>query len=253
MIGAGNLATQLALAMKRNGIRVVQVYNRTPGNGKLLAKKLGAAFVPDPSEITGNADLYVLSVSDKAISQVAQMLSVNNHLVIHTSGSVNMDALLPASNRVGVWYPLQTFSKLRRISFRGIPVCVESNQLDDLQLLMELGKTLSGDVHVIDSKQRKIIHMTAVFANNFTNFMYTIAEDLLRRHNIPFDLLKPLILQTAENAECEALFSQQTGPAIREDQAVMNEHLGMLAQHAVYMEIYDLISKSIIKYKNANG
>jgi len=253
LIGAGNLATQLGLAMKRNAIEVIQVCDRTPANGLRLAKKLGAEYVQDPGQLLYHADLYILSISDKAIAQVAERINLPDRLVIHTSGSVGMDVLKKVSPRIGVWYPLQTFSKHRRISFRGIPVCVEAGNINDQKSLVELGTLLSGNVHLIDSNQRRVVHMTAVFANNFTNFMFAIAEDLLHTYQIPFDLLKPLIQQTAENVRHEELFRHQTGPAIREDLAVMEEHLGILEQHPAYRDIYELISRSIIQYKKAHG
>ena len=163
-----------------------------------------------------------------------------------------MMVLSGASSYIGVFYPLQTFSKEKRINFSDIPICIEGNTVENEEKLLQLARLISRKVLPLDSAQRKVLHMTAVFACNFSSFMYTIAEDLLKKHNIPFSLLKPLIQQTASLARHEDVFSRQTGPAVRGDSKIMEEHLEMLAKHGVYMEIYDLISKSIIKHKHKN-
>jgi len=253
LIGAGKLATQLGLALKQKGIDISQVINRNPEHGKKLAQKLKAPFISAFSTIRTDADLYIIAVSDDAIPGIVDGLRIPGKLLVHTSGSVDMDVLKPASSRIGVFYPLQTFSLRKHISFRGIPLCIEAGMKADEKILSELGIFLSGKVRLLNSEQRRILHLTAVFANNFTNFMYTIAEDLLHRHNIPFDLLQPLIKQTAKNAGVDDPFRQQTGPAVREDNDVMNRHRAMLSGHKVYLEIYNLISKSIIQYKETHG
>jgi predicted short-subunit dehydrogenase-like oxidoreductase (DUF2520 family) len=252
IIGAGNLATHLALALHRKGVNVVQVINRSRTAGERLARKVHAKYQPVFSEADLNADLFILAVSDAAIGEVAMQLGLEEQLLVHTSGSVGMEALSGASVNIGVFYPLQTFSKNSRINFSNIPVCIEANNLENEENLVQLGRLVSKKVQLLSSTQREVLHMTAVFAGNFSSFMYTIAEDLLKKYNIPFGLLKPLIRQTAATANHEGVFSRQTGPAVREDTRIMDEHLGMLENHGIYKEIYDLISKSIIKHKNRN-
>lgn len=252
VVGAGNLATHLALAMHRKGVNVLQILNRSRLAGERLARKVGAGYKSDPMDVDFKADLYLLVVSDSAIREVAENLHLRDQLLVHTSGSVGLDAIAGASSNTGVFYPLQTFTKNNRINFTNIPVCVEANSKGNEELLMQLAKLISRHVQLLSSEKRKMLHMTAVFAGNFSNFMYTISEDLLKKHGIPFSLLRPLIVQTAATARHEDVFSRQTGPAIRGDSPVMLEHLEMLSNHGVYMEIYDLISKSIIKHKHRN-
>jgi len=252
IIGAGNLATHLALALHHKGINVIQVLNRTRATGEKLARKVKAGYTADFRAADFKADLFILAVSDSAIFNVANSLCLKDKLLVHTSGSVEMEVLSEASSNIGVFYPLQTFSKNKRINFSNTPVCIEANTNNNEEKLLQLARLISKKVQLINSEQRKVLHMTAVFAGNFSCFMYTIAEDLLKKHDIPFSLLKPLIMQTAATAKHEDVFSRQTGPAVRGDTKIMDEHREMLAKHGVYMEIYDLISKSIIKHKTRN-
>jgi predicted short-subunit dehydrogenase-like oxidoreductase (DUF2520 family) len=252
MIGAGNLATHVALALHRKGVNVIQVLNRSREAGERLACRVRASYKTDFGEADFGADLYILAVSDSAIEDVARNLKLKDQLLVHTSGSVDVRVLSGCSSNYGVFYPLQTFSKDKRINFSNIPVCIEANSGENEEKLLQLARLISKKAQLINSEQRKILHMTAVFAGNFSSFMYTIAEDLLKKHGIPFGLLKPLIRQTAATAKHDDVFSFQTGPAVRGDTKIMNEHLEMLARHGVYMEIYDLISKSIIKHKSRN-
>ena len=249
VLGAGNVATHLTEALIRKGFFITQLYSRSEKSGKDLALKVEADFIGSPDELDSSADLYILAVNDETISAIAPLLHVDSGIVVHTSGSIGMDILRPFFPRRGVFYPLQTFRKERNISFTSIPICIEASDHADEAILLELARELSSCVHLINSYQRRMLHMTAVFAGNFTNFMYSIAEDLLRDHDIPFDLLKPLIKQTAENIEYSDLFSLQTGPAVREDSGIMEAHQALLQDHELYKEIYDLISKSIIQQK----
>jgi len=253
LIGAGNLAVHLGLALNRQGFGLVQVCNRTREKGIQLARKVGAEFIADPRNITRHADLYMLVVADDAISEVALSLPLRQQLVVHTSGTMDMKVLSKVSGNFGVFYPLQTFSPRRRINFKKVPVCIEANSPQGMALLSEMARSLSEDVRVVDSDHRKIIHLAAVFASNFTNFMYVIAEELLDEHQIPFDLLKSLISQTVQNIRRNDLFQCQTGPAIRGDSAVLDNHRALLSSHPGYLELYNSISNNIIKYKALHG
>ena len=252
IIGAGNLATHLALALHKKRVNVVQVLNRSRQAGERLARRVHAQYKAGFSGAGFKADLFILAVSDSAIKEVAGQLGLKDQFLVHTSGSVSMETLSRASSNTGVFYPLQTFSKNKPVNFSKIPVCIEANTPGNEEKLLQLGRLISSRVLPLSSEQRKVLHLTAVFAGNFPSFMYTIAEDLLKKHDIPFSLLKPLIRQTAEAAKHEDVFSRQTGPAIREDSKIMDEHIEMLAGYEVYMDIYDLISKSIIKHKSRN-
>ncbi|TSA29361.1 MAG: DUF2520 domain-containing protein [Bacteroidetes bacterium] len=253
LFGAGNVASHLSKALVRKGFSIVQLVNRSPESGRQLAVTIGARFAGTLEEVVPDADLYILAVSDAAIPEIAASLRVQQGIVVHTSGSVNMDVLRPSSGKIGVFYPLQTFRKGKRISFNRVPICVEANRPGVEEALLQLAGQLSSNVHRITSEQRHILHLTAIFAGNFTNYLYAIAEDLLIQYGIPFELLKPLIHQTAANARHADLYSLQTGPAIRDDRAVIENHLELLKDHPVYREIYELITHCIIRHKNQHG
>lgn len=253
IIGAGRLATHLGLSFFRHGLNIVQVYNRTPEKGKKLAGRIGATFTADIQEIKPDADLYILAVTDFVLEDLASKLRLKDKLVVHTSGTMAMDILAPISANIGVFYPVQTFSPNRRIDFRKVPVCIEGNSSNSEQQLTELAKRLSQHVCLLSSDQRRVLHLGAVFASNFTNFILAAAEELLLTNEIPFDLLKPLILQTARNVQHGNLMQHQTGPAVRGDTKVLQKHREMLADHPDYLEIYNLLSKNIINHTNLHG
>ncbi len=253
MVGAGNLASHLALALARSGIRILQIVNRSPQRGIKLAKKCGASYTSELISIDCNADLYIVAVSDQVLPLIAGKMKLEGKLVVHTSGTVEMNVLQCISQNTGVLYPLQTFNESRRVNFRKIPLCIEARNEIGLQMLTEMAARLSSKVYRLDGNQRKVIHLAAVIACNFTNYMYTIAEDLITRNNLPFEFIRPLIEQTARNAKHDNLFRLQTGPAVRGDLEVMEEHLRLLTNDEEYREIYSLLSKNIIKHKTRNG
>jgi predicted short-subunit dehydrogenase-like oxidoreductase (DUF2520 family) len=253
VIGAGNVAVRLAVAMMKRGIPVCQIYNRSVEHGLDLAKKTGAKYTGDLGTLEQHGGLFLICVSDQAVPLIADQLRLKKGLAVHTSGSLGMDVLSRISLRTGVFYPLQTFRKEHKQDLRNIPVCIEASSERDEHLLSRLAQQLSGKVVPLDSEQRRMLHLAAVFAGNFPNFMYAIAEELLAKRDIPFGLLEPLIRQTARNAQNGDLFSQQTGPAIRSDQQVLEMHLGLLANKPAFRKIYELISKSIIQYQRSHG
>jgi predicted short-subunit dehydrogenase-like oxidoreductase (DUF2520 family) len=253
ILGAGRLATHLGLAFFRQELNVVQVYNRTPGKGKKLAGRIGATSTADIHEITPGADLYILAVSDSILETLATELRLSNKLVVHTSGTMAMDVLTPISSNIGVLYPVQTFSHNRRIDFRKVPVCIEGNSRTAEQALTLLAGKLAQNVYSLSSDKRRLLHLGAVFASNFTNFLYAMTEEFLLAHEIPFNLLEPLILQTSRNVMHGNLMQYQTGPAMRGDAKVLEKHREMLSSHPDYLEIYDLITKNIIKHQSLHG
>jgi len=254
ILGAGHVAHHLALAFRNAEISVFQVFNRSPERGEELAGQVGAQYISSMESIDPYQDLYVLAVADDAIAPCVARLQVKSGIVVHTSGSVGLDVLDGSSSFTGVFYPLQTFRKYNKMEFSEIPVCIEGSEPEVFNRLATLATRLGSEVYPITSSQRKILHLTAVLAGNFTNYLYAMAETILARHGIPFDLLKPLIRQTAINAETEDIFSRQTGPACREDHAVMAEHVRMLSlEDPLYAEMYQLLSKSIMNHKKKYG
>lgn len=251
-IGAGSVARNLAPALQRSGIRILEVCNRSGKPGRGLATKVEASYVPKPSEMDPGADLFIIAVTDNAIAETASRLKTGN-LVVHTSGAMDLSVLDGSSPRTGVFYPLQTFGKKRISSWLNVPVCIEASLIQDQLLLLKLGMLISTHVIPLDSEHRRILHLSAVFASNFSNFMYSAAEEILAEHDISFDLLRPIINQTARNARHKGIFTRQTGPAVREDQKAIAMHKALLKAHPDLQEVYDRISKSIILKKRRNG
>jgi predicted short-subunit dehydrogenase-like oxidoreductase (DUF2520 family) len=243
LIGAGNVATHLGQAL---GVHysIVQVVSRNIESCKALADKLGCASTSILGELNHEADIYIISVSDDAIADVASELNLPTKIVVHTSGSVSLQTLATASENTGVFYPLQTFSKAKAIDFAQIPICIEASNSETKTVIEQLARSISNSVQYIDSEQRKTIHLAAIFACNFSNHFYGIAETLLKEKNIPFDILKPLIVETANKIKENSPRAMQTGPAIRGDYSTINKHLEML-ENAEYKMLYELLSKSI--------
>ena len=253
IIGAGNVATHLAVAFMDAGKEIIQVFSRKLLRAKELSVKCGAVPINDILEVTNDVDLIVITVSDDALEEVVKKLPVGNTLVVHTSGSVSMDVLKPYGENIGVFYPLQTFSKDRQLSFNEVPLCLEADSVENLELLKSLAISLTDHIYFIDSVQRKKLHLAAVFACNFPNFLYSIAEDLLDDNGLSFEMMKPLIIETAEKVKAISPSKAQTGPAFREDQKIIDSHLQILENHKEFQEVYNLLSKNIIELKGARN
>jgi predicted short-subunit dehydrogenase-like oxidoreductase (DUF2520 family) len=245
LIGAGNVATHLGLAIQKTGRRIVQVYSRTEENARLLSGKLHADFTVDLKTINPDADLNIVSVTDDAIAKIVESLRLNGKLIVHTSGSVSMDVLDNCSKNFGVLYPLQTFSKTREIDLSTVPLCIEANSKDNLQLLEHFAKEISHKVVEVDSEKRKILHLAAVFASNFPNFMFTITDKILTDNKLDFDLLRPLILETAMKVQKMKPGEAQTGPASRGDEEILKKHIRLLREYPEYWKIYNILSEGI--------
>ena len=249
IIGSGNMATQLSLALTGKGIWVKQVYSRTLESAKELAIQVNADFTNDLSCVMSDADLYIISVKDSAIQEVLMKLSLDkNSLIVHTAGSISMEVLSSYTNNYGVFYPLQTFSKSREADFSAIPICIEANHTSSLIKLQELAEKLSSSVQLVNSDQRKTLHLAAVFVNNFVNHLYVIGSEILQDKKLDFNLLKPLILETALKVETMHPMEAQTGPARRNDQAVISAQLKMLQKYPEYQKIYNFVTDSIYHF-----
>lgn len=237
IIGSGNVATHLLQAfLQSNTLKVIQCFNR---------KEITRDDIPVTADISQlqEADVYVIAVSDDAIAEIASQIHFSGKLVVHTSGSVGMDALHP-KNRRGVLYPLQTFSKERNINYSEIPFCIEAENEDDYLLLEKLVTPISSHVFRIDSEKRRKLHLAAVFVCNFVNHLYQIGYEITEANDLSFDLLKPLIKETAAKIETAVPKDLQTGPAKRNDQKTMAKHLEMLALPE-QKQIYKLLSQAI--------
>lgn len=247
IIGSGNVATHLAAAFKNAGHRIMQVYSRDAQHAALLAYHVKAEPITDLDQIDSETDLFVISIKDDAIGPVAEQLARYDKLMVHTSGATHLFALQAYSEQVGVFYPLQTFSKTREINFRNVPLCVEAATEDIAKQLTELAQTISNHVYRVDSAQRKILHLAAVFACNFPNYLYDVAQQLLEQHQLDFNMIRPLILETAEKVQASLPASVQTGPAVRRDETTMENHLKLLEDRPDLQQLYNLLSQAIIK------
>jgi len=251
IIGSGNVATHLAAAFKNAGHRIVQVYSRDMQNAALLAYHVDAGPTDDLNDISPETDLFMISVKDDAVAGIAQRLAKFQKLTIHTSGATNMEVLLAITPKAGVFYPLQTFSKTREVDFWTVPLCIEGANEEITADLEQLAHTISNHVHRVSSAQRAILHLAAVFACNFPNYLYDAARQLLEKHRMEFELLRPLILETAQKVQTSLPAAVQTGPAVRGDEATMATHLQLLADEPGLKPLYELLSQAIITNKKA--
>jgi predicted short-subunit dehydrogenase-like oxidoreductase (DUF2520 family) len=249
LIGSGNVAGQLAYALEKAGKKIVQVYSRTETSARQLAGSLNTEYTIDLNQICQKADLYIISLTDTATGEISTRLDLVDKPVVHTSGSLSLDLLCGVSINHGVFYPLQTFSKNRKVNFREIPLCVEANSTVFLKMLRKLAGEMSERVLEVDSERRKMLHLAAVFACNFTNFMYYIAGKIVERNDFDFEVLRPLIEETAKKVMKDKPQKTQTGPAIRGDQEVMGLHMDRLMNEPELQEIYRLLSREIGKMK----
>lgn len=249
LVGAGNLATNLAKALYRKGFRIVQVYSRTLESAKTLADAVEAEYTTDLRDLSGDAKLYIVSLKDAVLSQLLPQMVAGkqNALWVHTAGSIPMDIWKGLVERYGVFYPMQTFSKQREVDFSEIPVFVEGSTPENTNFLKDVAAALSHRVYEADSERRKSLHLAAVFACNFTNHMYALAAGLLEKYQLPFDVMLPLIDETARKVHKLSPKQAQTGPAVRYDENVINRHLQMLADNPRLQEIYKILSESIHK------
>ncbi len=247
-IGAGNLATHLALELKNAGYEILQVYSRTIESAKMLAGKLDAEAIQTTKLISPNADIFIVALKDSALDDVLSGIDFQNSIVLHCSGSLPLSVLHKYSNNTGVLYPLQTFSKGRKVDFRKIPVFVEASNNKTEDLLFELAKNISPNVLLYNSEKRKSLHIAAVFACNFVNHFYTLADDFLQQKEIPFEVLRPLIEETAQKVQEISPARAQTGPAVRFDENIINDHLHQLNNFPEHQKLYKSISKSIFEH-----
>lgn len=240
ILGTGNVAQNLFEALlPADGFEVVQVVGRDINNMGFFKKK--TMLLTYTEEIIPT-DIYIIAVKDDAISEVSEKI-VTKGLVAHTSGAVSVSEL-KTHKRKSVFYPLQTFTKGRILDFSGIPICIEAHDERDLKILRNLGEAISNKVVQIDSDKRSALHLSAVFVNNFANYMYSIGAAICEENQLDFSLLRPLIKETADKLEFLQPFDAQTGPARRDDKLTLNAHLSQL-QAKNHKEIYTLLSNTI--------
>lgn len=246
-IGSGNVATHLAIAFKAMGADITQVWSNDHRNAEILAALTKAEPINDLDALDQTADYYIIAVKDDAIAAVAGQLHEVRGIVLHTSGATAIDVLKGAGTGYGVLYPLQTFSKTKAVDLKSVPFCIEANSTDTLEKISAIAHLLSTSVAEVSSGQRKVLHLAAVFACNFTNHLYHLSHQLLEAHQLKFDLLKPLIMETAQKIQSAAPNEVQTGPAVRNDQQTIDKHLALLTGSPELLQIYKMLSSSIRK------
>jgi predicted short-subunit dehydrogenase-like oxidoreductase (DUF2520 family) len=245
IIGSGNLATHLAKALAETHLKIIQICSQHIEHAMLLADRVKANAICDISKLE-EVDLVVLCVTDSAISSISKDLSPNS-FVVHTSGSKPMNILSRHAHH-GVVYPFQTFSKDSNLAFSDVPVFLEADSDGSLLLLKEVAEQITRNVRVLNSEQRLKLHLAAVFANNFSNHMYTIAKEILDDAGIPFPILNHLIEETTFKAVRSGEPSTvQTGPAIRHNLDVMEQHKDILVNKPLWQKIYTFVSASIME------
>jgi predicted short-subunit dehydrogenase-like oxidoreductase (DUF2520 family) len=223
LIGSGKTATALGKSLQAGGHKIMQVWSRREEAANELAKKIHAAPVTDLTAIHTDADIYIIAVKDDAIAEVAKQLRIGNKIVAHTSGIKSKDLLKTVGMNYGIFYPFVSMTKEADTDFTIALMMIEGSNDQTTEVLYSLAQTLSNNVKMVEERQRQSMHLAAVFAHNFTNHMYTIAEKILEEKGLKFDDLRPLIAAHIANLQKLPPSTLQTGPAIRHDSSTMTD------------------------------
>lgn len=257
IIGCGNLSYSLIPALLDAGHTIAGIYGRTREHISQYANTYSLTPIYQISQMPADADIYIICTADSGIAPTAAALAEklpHDALVIHTSGSTDISVLKSHFQRCGVLYPLQTFSKGRKVDLAQTPILVEGSGSDTLRLLAQLANSISNNIRPMTSAQRKCLHLSAVFACNFTNHMIAISQVLMNDYGVDHTLLQPLISETFRKAATSDPILSQSGPAVRHDSQILNFHLSMLENYPDLKKIYTFASESIQqfaeKYKN---
>lgn len=253
MIGSGNVATHLALALKGSGHVVSQVWSREQDHAEMLAYRVQAEAVSRLELIRPTADAYILAVSDDALFDLALDLRLGNALAVHTSGTTSMEVLRNVSSRYGVLWSPQTFVKDMAMDYAKLPLCIEGSSAAVADDIERLAASLSQSIYRIDGSQRQWLHLAAVWVNNFANALNASAQDMLAARDIPFELLFPLISLTARKAQYGNVWQQQTGPAVRGDSHTIAAQRRMLSDRPDLLELYDQMTSLIQHQAKSSG
>jgi predicted short-subunit dehydrogenase-like oxidoreductase (DUF2520 family) len=252
LIGTGNLASHLGRAFKEAGHIITGIYNHKESQaGKDLAMLLDSKFSADLNNIQ-TADFYFLAIKDDTIEELAKKISIDSGIVLHTSGTVSIQALSKFKN-FGVFYPVQTFSKSIDLNYKSIPICLEANNPFTENSLLAFAKSISEEVHHLSSEKRLKLHLAAVFVNNFTNYLFSVASDILKKEALTMDIIKPLMQETVRKIFENPLSinSLQTGPAKRNDEKTIQKHLKILKDFpGEYEELYKVFTYQIQQIKD---
>ena len=253
--GSGNVATHLAKALVKAGIKVEIIYSRNLEHASILADVVGATAVNDVAELDNAAQMLLIALPDSIIplfaKEVKQKSSFSG-IVAHTCGSQPLSVLDSVFSKAGVFYPLQTFNRFNHPDMDKVPFCIEGSDDEVKNALADLARLISGDVRFVDSRQRANLHLAAVFACNFTNHMFALSADILENVEVGPDILRPLILETVQQIGEFHPGLMQTGPAVRGDVSTMAFHRDLLQDYPHARELYYQISESIARWQTSN-
>ena len=249
LVGAGGLGTNLGLALHEAGHDVLAVFSRTMEHARMLAERIGSQPTDDICALPNEADLFIVSVKDAVLTDVVQQLMQGREeqYFAHTAGSMSLTLFQGMARHYGVFYPMQSFSKERRINFSEVPVFLEASDAQTLTQLKALSATLTPHVYELSTDKRRYLHLAAVFACNFANHCYALSAEILQQHGLPFSVMLPLIDETARKVHHLSPLEAQTGPAIRYDLNVINKQQQLLDDPAM-KELYERLSKSIYQH-----
>lgn len=245
IIGSGNVATHLAKALHAAGHQIVQIWSREYDHAEALANQVFAEPIDRLNLLYPTADVYILAVTDDALFDLALDLRLRDALVLHTAGSVSLRVLQPISRKNGVIWSPQTFIRDIPMDYSQLPFCIEGSSPEVEDAIRDLLQPVSQHIFRVDTDQRQWLHLAAVMTNNFGNAINALAQDILQQHNIPFEILHPLITMTAEKIKQGGLWQQQTGPARRRDQKTIDNQRRLIADDEQLLKIYDLLTETI--------
>lgn len=245
VIGAGNVATHFAHAFSSNGDKIVQIYSRTIESAHCLAEQFGVGYTNNLACLKTDADIYIFAISDDALFDVALDLKLKDKICFHTSGTVPMDVLAPVTKNYGVVYVPQTFVKYMAMDYSRLPFCIEAANTATLEVLQKMVSNISPKIYTIDGEQRRYLHLASVFANNFGNCINAMAQQIMEQHNLSFEIIHPLIEETARKIQYGNLWNLQTGPAKRGDNGTLDKHRRLLVDNPKYLEAYNVLTQII--------
>lgn len=248
ILGSGNVGYQLTWHLHNNGHKIIQVFSRHLPSAKFIGNLMDIPCTDQISEITKEADIYLLSVKDDAIEEVVNQLHLGDKVIAHTSGTVTMKILESVSTNYGIFYPLQTLSRNVSLDFGVIPICISFSNEYTRQILRDLAGTLTSKIVEVDDEKRLAIHIAAVFANNFTNHLFSVSQMILEKTGLSFEIMKPLINETVRKIQNHNPLNVQTGPAVRHDDQTIERHLHFLDGDGRFTAIYKILSDDIQKY-----
>jgi len=249
-IGAGKVSGALCRHFFESGCSILKIVSPTAIKGTALALSCNAEWSED-YDFTGSEDLIIAAVPDDKLTAIlARITCAGNTVVAHTAGSLGLDVFPSFLKRTGVFYPLQTFSENRTISFKDLPFFIEASEPHSLQLLGDIAEAAGGKVHVTDTESRNLLHVAAVFACNFTNHMMTAGKQITERAGFSFEVLEPLISETVTKALENGPENSQTGPAFRNDRGTIKRHIDLLSFSPELQGIYKEVTRSIIEFHN---